>query len=61
MPTRRGATTVTARRGPHFDGSIGAAITGGGVSGLAHPIPLPPRNSQTKFVNERGLLSRRDL
>lgn len=61
MPTRRGATTVTARRGPHFVGGSGAAVTGGGVSGLVQPRPLPPRSSHTKFVRERGLLRRRDL
>ena len=61
MPTRRGATTVTARRGPHLVGGSGAAVAGGGVSGLVQPRPLPPRSSQTKFVSERGLLRRRDL
>ena len=59
MLTRRGATTVTARRGPHLVGGSGAAVAGGGVSGL--PRPLPPRSSHTKFVNERGLLRRLDL
>lgn len=61
MPTRRGATTVTARRGPHLVGGSGAVVTGGGVSGLVQPRPLPPRSSQTKFVSERGLLKRLDL
>lgn len=61
MPTRRGATTVTAKRGPHLVGGNGAVVAGGGVSGLVHPSPLPPRSSQTKFVNDRGLLKRRDL
>ena len=61
MLTRRGATTVTARRGPHLVGGSGAAVAGGGVSGLAQPRPLPPRSSHTKFVNERGLLRRLDL
>lgn len=61
MPTRRGATTVTARRGPHLVGGRGAVVTGGGVSGLVQPRPLPPRNSQTKFVSDRGLLKRLDL
>lgn len=61
MPTRRGATTVTARRGPHLVGGSGAVVAGGGVSGLVHPRPLPPRSSQTKFVKDRGLLKRLDL
>lgn len=61
MPTRRGATTVTARRGPHLVGGSGAVVTGGGVSGLVQPRPLPPRSSQTKFVSDRGLLKRLDL
>lgn len=61
MLTRRGATTVTARRGPHLVGGRGAAVAGGGVSGLAQPRPLPPRSSHTRFVNERGLLRRLDL
>ena len=61
MPTRRGATTVTARRGPHLVGGSGAVVAGGGVSGLVQPRPLPPRSSQTKFVSERGLLKRLDL
>lgn len=61
MPTRRGATTVTAKRGPHLVSGIGAAAVVGGVSGLAQPVPLPPRSSQTRFVNERGLLNLRDL
>lgn len=62
MPTRRGATTVTAKRGPHLvDGSGAVVVGGGGVSGLVQPRPLPPRSSQTKFVNDRGLLKRLDL
>lgn len=62
MPTRLGATTVTARRGPHLEGgSGGAVVIGGGVSGLVQLIPLPPRSSHTRFVRERGLLKRRDL
>lgn len=59
MPTRRGAITVTANRGPHLVGASGDAATGGGVSGLT--IPLPPRKSHTRFVRDLGLLSRRDL
>jgi len=61
VPTRRGATTVTARRGPHLVGGSGAVVAGGGVSALVQPRPLPPRNSQTKFVSDRGLLKRLDL
>lgn len=61
MPTRRGATTVTARRGPHLVDGSGTVVTGGGVSGLVQPRPLPPRSSQTKFVSDRGLLKRLDL
>lgn len=60
MPTRRGATTVTASLPPHFVGGSGAAVTtGGGVSGLV--VGLLPRNSHTRLVSDRGLLKRRDL
>lgn len=59
MPIRRGATTVTANRGPHLVDGNGAVITGGGVSDLT--AQLPPRNSHTRFVNDLGRLRRRDL
>lgn len=69
MPTRLGATTVTARRGPHFVDGKGVTVVIGGLSGrvvaaataAAAAIPLPFRSSQTRFVRERGRLSRRDL
>ena len=55
---------MTASRGPHLAGGSGSACCVGGVSGRpTQPptMPLPLRSSQTRFVRERGLLSRRDL